>query len=141
MQDELQVTLRDFIIHVMNEREDKYTERYATQEARYRERFDAQELRYKERFEAQEEANKKVEINATKWMAATNEWRGAMDDREVKFAQKIELVAVADRIIALEKYANETRGRSGGLDASWLYLIQLITIIGVVVSIIIALRS
>lgn len=41
--------------------------------------------RYSERFLAQESALKLAQENANRWMAAANEWRQAMNDRERDF--------------------------------------------------------
>jgi hypothetical protein len=46
------------------------------------------DLRYTERFMAQEKAERLFMASLDSWKAHTNEWRGAMEDRERRFLSK-----------------------------------------------------
>jgi hypothetical protein len=47
-------------------------------------------------FASAEKAVEKSEMNADKWRASANEWRDAMNDREVKFASRTEVATEFD---------------------------------------------
>jgi hypothetical protein len=86
--------------------------------------------RYAERFAAQEAA--------TAYMRQiTNEFRGQLSDQQATFITRTETLARAqsnaDKIDSLATRLDRTEGRSGGLNAGWVYLIAgvglLITVV------------
>lgn len=67
-------TLKSYIERVVHE-----------SDRRYEQRFIAQEKAVASALEAAEKATNKYERDVERWRQASNEWRSAMDDREVKF--------------------------------------------------------
>lgn len=90
-------------------------------------------------------ANTKAETNADRWRSASNEWRQAMDDREVKFMPReeyrqahnsmMERLGVAEARIA----ANENRGV--GLKQGWGFLVGALGAAAGVIGIFLALKG
>jgi len=77
---ELFLTKMAALERIMEERDNLYTERASSSKAA----IDAA-------FAASEKAVGKSDINAEKWRENANEWRAAMQDREVKFAGRVEV--------------------------------------------------
>lgn len=79
-----------------------------------------------------DKAVEKSEKQADNWRASANEWRGAMQDREVKFVQRETYDALLERVTKIEKQqigaARETTGERRGISSSWSLLIQVVTI-------------
>lgn len=123
---------------------------FKEQDTRYEERFKAQEKavvnalaeskeQTKAKFEASEKAIQKAEENSEKWRANANEWRAAMQDREAKFAPRVEM---ENRLKAHDEKINELRegtSRSVGAgnqaasswaNSQWLIGIGVIIILG-----------
>ena len=59
------------------------------------------DLRYSERFAAQEKAERLFLSSLESWKAHTNEWRGAMEDRERRFLSKSMGAVIGAATIAL----------------------------------------
>jgi len=74
-----------------------------------------------------ETAVNKAEYNSEKWRDSANEWRQAMDDREVKFLPRTEYTgahqALIDRISALESRVTKSEGAGQGLKQGWSFLV------------------
>jgi hypothetical protein len=88
---------------------------------------------------AAKEAVLVAETNSEKWRSNANEWRGAMTDREKTFATKAELQAYkenTEKALAVEKErADIGQGRSGGLNAGWVYLLGFFSLISMLLGI------
>lgn len=86
-----------------------------------------------------EKAIDKAEINSEKWRENANEWRGSMDDREVKFATRVEvsaeLKALAGKIEGLEKFANQGVGGRGAMDSGRAWIVAGISVAGFILMI------
>jgi len=76
---------------------------------------------------AAETAVNKAEYNSEKWRDSANEWRQAMDDREVKFLPRTEYTgahqALIERIGALENRVTKNEGTGQGLKQGWGFLV------------------
>ena len=76
---------------------------------------------------AAEKAVTKAEDNAEKWRTNANEWRGAMNDREIDFIRKqqyqSDLDNVRSNIVEIKEVIDKTTGRGTGLNAGWGYLL------------------
>jgi|SRR5580765_1323769 len=80
-----------------------------------------------------ETAVNKAEYNSEKWRDSANEWRQAMDDREVKFLPRTEYAsahqAMIDRVGALENRVTKNEGTGQGLKQGWGYLIAAVALV------------
>jgi len=80
-----------------------------------------------------ETAVNKAEYNSEKWRDSANEWRSAMDDREVKFLPRTEYTAahqaLIDRIGMLENRVTKNEGTGQGLKQGWGYLIAAVALV------------
>jgi hypothetical protein len=76
---------------------------------------------------AADKAVLKAEISSKEWQAASNEWRGAMSDRERTFIPRTEheqaIRTLNEKLDLLEKWNTRSEGRSGGMGALWGYLV------------------
>jgi len=76
---------------------------------------------------AAETAVNKAEYNSEKWRDSANEWRQAMDDREVKFLPRTEYAsahqALIERMGAMEIRITKNEGTGQGLKQGWGYLV------------------
>lgn len=92
---------------------------------------------------AAKEAVTVAEANAEKWRTASNEWRGAMNDRERTFATRAELQAykeATERALAVEKERSDKgEGKSDGLQLGWALLIGAIGVVSGIIGIVYAL--
>lgn len=73
-------------------------------------------------------AERAVEIfekSAEKWRLNANEWRAAMDDRESRFATKVETANLTSDIDELKARVDRAEGRSSGINAAWGIVILL----------------
>lgn len=106
---------------------------------RYSQRFDAQEKAVREALLAAERAVQVAEANAEKWRMNSNEWRGAMNDRERNLMPRIEaeraIAANSEKIDALATRLDRTEGRSGGLHSGWLWILGGVGLISTVINI------
>jgi len=91
-----------------------------------------------------ETAVNKAEYNSEKWRDSANEWRQAMDDREVKFLPRTEYSsahqALIDRIGALENRVTKNEGTGQGLKQGWGYLIAAVALVMTLLGIFAALK-
>lgn len=82
---------------------------------------------------ASQSAINKSEANDAKWRDNSNEWRQAMDDREVKFMPRMEYTSahqsLIDRISMLENRVIKYESTGAGLKQGWGYLIAVIIVI------------
>lgn len=92
--------------------------------------------------DSSEKAVDKAEGNAEKWREQSNEWRGAMSDRERNFMPRTEFIAFKennDKVVAdILKSRDTGAGRSGGFSAGWGYLVGGL---GLIITIILALSG
>jgi hypothetical protein len=83
-------------------------------------------------------------MNAEKWRANANEWRGAMTDREKTFVQRAEFEtykASSEKALAVEKERSDIgEGKSTGLSQGWTLLIGVVGLVGALIGIVIALK-
>jgi hypothetical protein len=93
---------------------------------------------------AAETAVNKAEYNSEKWRDSANEWRQAMDDREVKFLPRTEYTAahqaLIDRIGMLENRVTKNEGTGQGLKQGWGYLIAAVALVMTLMGIFAALK-
>ena len=91
-----------------------------------------------------ETAVNKAEYNSEKWRDSANEWRQAMDDREVKFLPRTEYQgahqALIDRIGMLENRVTKNEGTGQGLKQGWSYLIAAVALVMTLLGIFAALK-
>jgi hypothetical protein len=91
-----------------------------------------------------ETAVNKAEYNSEKWRDSANEWRQAMDDREVKFMPRTEYTsahqALIDRLGAMESRITKIESTGAGLKQGWGYLVGAIGFLGALVGIFLALK-
>lgn len=89
---------------------------------------------------ASEKAVDKAEVTNVKWRENSNEWRGAMSDREKDLTSRVEFAAFKDSIEKtlsdLIKTRDTNQGRSTGLSSGWGYLIGFVGILATILSII-----
>ena len=88
---------------------------------------------------AADTAVNKAEYNSEKWRDSANEWRQAMDDREIKFLPRTEYQgahqALIDRIGALENRVTKNEGTGQGLKQGWGILVAAAGFVLVLISI------
>lgn len=128
----------------------------AEQDRRYMLRFTEKDLRDQQRFDGQEKAVDGALAKANDKLEEMNEFRGAQRDVIETRIARTEVQAIAgaitdrqDRFEAdtrktldeLRGQDRETKGRSGGINAGWGYLVAAITIAGVLVAIVVALNG
>lgn len=93
---------------------------------------------------ASQSAINKSEANDSKWRDNSNEWRQAMDDREVKFMPRLEYSSahqsLIDRISAVENRIITIESRGMGLKQGWGFLVGAAGFILVLISIFMALK-
>lgn len=93
--------------------------------------------RYQQRFDAQEAANLYAR-------AQQNEFRGALQDVGEKQMPRTEAEALfkaqAEKVDALQARMDRTEGRSGGIGASWGWLVGAVGLVGAIIAIFIALK-
>lgn len=76
----------------------------------------------------------KAEENAEKWRNASNEWRGAMTDRERDFMRSDQAAVEFSNMRKTMDELKEGRGVGKGLNAAWGYLIGAVGLIATVVA-------
>ena len=107
-------------------------------------RFIDQEKAVKAALASAETAVNKAEYNSEKWRDSANEWRQAMDDREVKFLPRTEYTsahqALIDRIGAAETRITKNEGLGAGLKQGWGILVAAAAFIMTLIGIFLALK-
>lgn len=82
---------------------------------------------------ASEKAIEKAEANAERWRVNANEWRGAMDDRENKFASRDlvdrEFANVRTDLMSLHKSRDESSGQRSVTSSAWGYVIAAVSLL------------
>jgi len=84
----------------------------------------------------------KAEYNSEKWRDSANEWRQAMDDREIKFLPRTEYTAahqaLTERIGVIEMRITKSESTGQGLKQGWGYLVAaagfMLALIGIFVA-------
>lgn len=107
----------------------RYIQRFDLQDKAVSAALVAQEKAVSAALAAAEKAVSVAEQNSEKWRSNANEWRGAMDDREMKMVMKEHLNPV---IGGLQKEVNELKtlttlstGKGQGLDKAWAIILGL----------------
>lgn len=104
-------------------------------------RLAAQEKAVEAALAAAEKATGKAEEDIKAWRAQANEWRGAMNDREVKFATHADLAGLSARIDAMEKLMDHSTGRSEGVRLTSGVLVSVVTIAVLALGLIVAVAN
>jgi len=120
-------TLKDHLAALIIETEKRLHEADIAADLRNDQRFVAQQQAIQDALTAQKEATAAAlaasekavavaEVNAEKWRASANEWRGAMNDRERSLMPRPEAEAMyksnAERIDALQSRMDRNEGKS-----------------------------
>ncbi len=109
------VELRDFILRILDERDKRYSQLADEREKRYEQRHEADQEAVSAALQAAKEAVTVAAEQTKLWQSASNEWRGAMQDRERMFLPRPEYDAahkqVTDRLdeITRQVIANMSR--------------------------------
>lgn len=136
---ELLLAKHQSIIQVMDERDKLYTDRANSSKTAVDAALKAAETLTNASFAASEKAIGKADANAEKWRENANEWRAAMQDREVKFAARIEMdnefKNLRAELASLKESRSQVTGRSEGNHAMWGYIIGAVSFILMLLSI------
>lgn len=128
------VTLRDYVDTMFAEKEK------ALQAALL-----AQEKAVSAALAAADKAVEKAEMNAEKWRANANEWRGAMSDRDRELPSRREVDAASSaldaRVSTVEKLLEKHAGRQQGIGVSTGAIVGAISTIGAVIAIVVVLAN
>lgn len=131
---ELLLAKHDGILKVMDERDKLYTDRAISSKTAVEAALKAAETLTNASFAASEKAIGKADANAEKWRENANEWRAAMQDREVKFAGRVEMdnefKNLRNELMSLKESRAEGGGRHSGSAAVWGYVISAIAVLG-----------
>lgn len=110
----------DGIVKVMDERDKLYKERAEGSKTAVDAALKAADTFNSANSMASEKAVTKSELNAEKWRDNANEWRGAMIDRESKFASRVEvdneIRNMAKEIASLRETRSEGTGKTHTVD-------------------------
>jgi hypothetical protein len=124
------VTLRT----LMDERHTFILSRFEAAERAVLAALASQQLAVSAAFLASEKAINKAEENARRWQENANEWRGAMQDRETKFASRVEVENefrnTRTTVAIIEAKLAAGGGKSEGMKASWAILLGAASLIG-----------
>jgi hypothetical protein len=128
------VTLREFLLRIMDERDHRYEDRFKAQETAVSSALAAQKELTSAAFAASEKAIVKAEAAQTSYNERSNEFRGQLDDqakllmprteadaRFVSFEEK--LASVKTDVSSLRESRADATGKSAGLSAGWGILI------------------
>ena len=114
--------LRREVNITLNERDRRYTERSSQQDKAVVDALAAAEKAVSAALVAADRAVEKEQANAEKWRDSANEWRQAMNDREVRFLGKDEAAlmvqGVTDRVGKLERAIERTEGVATGMSSA-----------------------
>ena len=149
-------TLKEYFDARLLETEKRLQSADQAADVRNEQRFTAQQQAIKDALTSQKEAvaaalvaaEKAVlvaETNAEKWRAASNEWRGAMNDRERNLMPRTEtekgMQALADKLDSLATRMDRNEGRSGGLNAGWGILVGAVGLLAALIAIFFTLKG
>lgn len=99
--------------------------------------------RMEQRFAAMDRALDLAQVELTRWQAAANEWRGAMNDRDRNQMPRLEieqrLTALADRLTDLATRLDRAEGRTRGRGDGWGYFVGGVGLLVGVAGVILAL--
>lgn len=144
----------DLLKALIDERDVRYQQRFDAAQQALTTALTAQERAVQAAMAAQEKyaaaalaaaqlAIDKAESNTKDWKASSNEWRGAMTDREHTFISRNEhdlaISGLEKQIDELKQDRDRQAGRSGGLTAGWGYLVAAIGLAATVVMVVITL--
>lgn len=111
---------------------------FEERDKRHDERFDAQEKATQKAFESAEKATLKAEEQTREWKASANEWRDAMNDREIRFTPTPAHDALAEKVADLALRMKGAESRSVGLQTGWNNLATGINVTATIISLIAA---
>lgn len=121
---------------LIDERDTRYTERAVADAKAVDAALKAAERLTSTIHEASQKAIEKADINAEKWRANANEWRGAMQDRESRFATKPEVESefksIRAELVLLRETRSEGVGGKAAKDDNRANLAVIISLIGLV---------
>ncbi len=118
----------DGLAKIMDERDRRYQERAESGKTAVDAALKAADTFNTATFAASEKAVAKSEINAEKWRDNANEWRGAMIDRETKFASRVEVDNEMKNVQKEIASLKETRSQTTGTSITWSHIAQIITL-------------
>lgn len=150
---------------VLAEMDIRYQQRWSEMDLRYQQRYDAQtkavetamiaqqtamqaallaaEKAVQTAMTASEKAVTKAETAAEKRFDSVNEFRKAYQDLISLMLPRVEaeqrLTQMSEQIAELKQDAYQTRGRSAGLNAGWVYLIGAVALVGSLIAIVVRL--
>jgi len=104
--------VRDHLLAIVAANDRRYEDKFAASDKAVLAALAAQEKAVNAALAASEKAVAVAERNAEKWRENANEWRGTMNDRETKFAQRGDLDAIKERI-------DRNEGGSKGMRDMW----------------------
>jgi hypothetical protein len=123
---------------------DSITQRFHDADLRYQQRFDAQTSALDAALAAQKEAVMTANTAAEKRFESMNEFRKQLGDQAATFMPRAEAEqrnsALAEKIDFLHSSANQSQGRTAGLNSGWVYLLGAIAAIGTIVSLFVAVQ-
>jgi len=122
--------VRDHLAAIIEANDKRYEDRFAASKDAILSALNAQEKAVNAALAASEKAVLVAETNAEKWRDNANEWRGAMTDRESKFAMRLELDALKERIDKQEGGSKGMRDVWGWIAAAIAAAIAIGTFVG-----------
>lgn len=126
--------LHSHVLTILNEREEKYAQR-----------FRAIEEFFKEKFIATERAVSKAEIASEKRFDSVNEFRAQLTDQASTFLTRAESMqrtdTINEKITALEKRMDRGDGQGEGLHSGWGFIVGGVGVVAGVIGIISAILA
>jgi len=117
----------------------------AQADKRNEQRFLAQEKAVDAALASADKASSKSEVNAERWRASANEWRGAMSDRDRELPSRREVDAAMaahdERIRRLEDEAKSNKGKSAGIGLIVSVIVGSVTLAVIVISAVVAVAN
>lgn len=126
-------SLRTHFFDIINERDE-----------RYKQRFTDLETALRAALAASEKAIGKAEASTERRFDSVNEFRQTLSDQATTFMTRVEANALiartTERIQDLTDRMNKSEGHGSGLHAGWVYLLGAVAAIGTIISIYLAMR-
>ena len=125
-------TLKEFILALMDERNDRYAQRFAAQEEAVHAALSAADV-----------ALTKAETASERRFESVNEFRAQLTDQTREFIRRTEYMqaheTLTEQVRSLTARVDRTEGRSGGLHAGWGMLVGAVGLLGGIIAIFLAL--
>lgn len=138
-------TLHEYLERIIREKEERYLAIFSEKESRYNQKFDDQERALLLSLDAATKAVTKAEIATEKRFESVNEFRGTLSDQSNRMMPRVESEqrhqATNDRFISLQSRLDKIEGRTGGLSAGWIVLVQIISTFIAIVSVVLAVNN